>query len=406
MKRFTILFSAVLCFGTSLVSQNWTSINSGITTTLSSGTYLDELNLFATGFDGSIYSSADGGLTWGTSFQGGMSLNSIACNNNNVLVAVGFAGYIVRYDGTSWQTIPSGTSFALSAVCFADANTAFAVGENGTILKSTDAGLTWGSLNSRSTDWLTGVNAFDASNVAAVSENGTLLQSSNGGSSWTQTFVPGLPWLGAVAMMGPNTGWISGTEGVLFAFLAGALTPYPTGTLDGLVAMMLVKILVNQWVGYAAGDFGHIFAYANGTWVDQGSQSSKHILGLMLLTLMLNDDGVAADSVEVRACAVGMDGLVLLNSEIITASGEGDAIDPEISLYPNPTSGTCYLTGNIPKEGIDLKFTDLTGKEVHAQRIMHSQTPLDLRHLNNGLYIVHGRNGVKILKEKILVHRD
>ena len=407
MKRFTIFLSTMLFAGTVLLAQNWTSISSGISTDLSAGAYLDELNLFATGFDGVIYSSADGGLTWGSSYEGTIPLNSIACNNDGILVAVGFAGTILRYDGSTWQTITSVTSNALNAICFADVLTGYAVGENGTVLKTTDAGLTWGLMLTRSNDWLTGVNAFDANNVAAVSENGTLFQSNNGASSWTQTTVPGFPWLGAVAMTGPNTGWLSGSGGILFAFLGTVLTPYPTGTLDGLVAMMLMKVFINTWIGYAVGDFGHIFRYANGPWVDQGSQTSKHLLGLMLMVLLMNDDGIAADSVELRACAVGMNGVVLLNSEVITGLNDPPPGEPSSFIYPNPTTGeVCFLNGTLPAEGIELTLTDLSGKEVLTQTILYPMTPIDLRKLKTGLYIAHIKKEARVYIEKVLVIRD
>lgn len=42
--------------------------------------------------------------------------------------------------GTNWSLLTSGTTNSLSSVYFTDANTGYAVGENGTILKTTNGG--------------------------------------------------------------------------------------------------------------------------------------------------------------------------------------------------------------------------------------------------------------------------
>ena len=49
---------------------------------------------------------------------------------------------------TGWYSLPVGTNVALSSVFFTDPDTGYLVGMYGTILKTTNAGITWTTLNS------------------------------------------------------------------------------------------------------------------------------------------------------------------------------------------------------------------------------------------------------------------
>jgi photosystem II stability/assembly factor-like uncharacterized protein len=59
--------------------------------------------------------------------------------------AVGWNGTILKTinAGTNWTKLSSGTSNNLMSVCFTDANTGYAVGASGTILKTVNGGTNW-----------------------------------------------------------------------------------------------------------------------------------------------------------------------------------------------------------------------------------------------------------------------
>lgn len=65
-------------------------------------------------------------------------------------IAVGDMGTVIRTTngGISWNTISSGTSNNLTSVFFTNADTGFIVGDAGIILKTTDAGISWDSITS------------------------------------------------------------------------------------------------------------------------------------------------------------------------------------------------------------------------------------------------------------------
>ena len=85
----------------------------------------------------------------------------------------------------SWQNqLPQGNT--LYSVKFISATVGWAVGDLGTILKTTDGGTTWSSQKSGTTNNLRGIFFTDANNGTAVGWDGTILRTTNGGTSWTK----------------------------------------------------------------------------------------------------------------------------------------------------------------------------------------------------------------------------
>jgi photosystem II stability/assembly factor-like uncharacterized protein len=80
-------------------------------------------------------------------------------------------------------TQDSGISAQLSLydVSFTDADTGTAVGQNGTIVRTTNGGTTWVEQDSGTTNNLAGVSFVDANTGWAAGSNGTILHTKNGG---------------------------------------------------------------------------------------------------------------------------------------------------------------------------------------------------------------------------------
>ena len=84
--------------------------------------------------------------------------------------------------GITWSD-PNITGYAevLNSVCFSDANTGYAVGDYGTILKSTDGGASWNIQPSMTYKNLYSVYFPGANTGYAVGANGTILKNTDGG---------------------------------------------------------------------------------------------------------------------------------------------------------------------------------------------------------------------------------
>ena len=83
-----------------------------------------------------------------------------------------------------WTQISSGTSADLFSIHVTNHSVAYASGSGGTILKSTDTGLTWSTLNSGVVSNLFDVFAFDQLNAIAVGSASTIIRTSDGGNTW------------------------------------------------------------------------------------------------------------------------------------------------------------------------------------------------------------------------------
>ena len=94
-----------------------------------------------------------------------------------------------------WQN-PKPQGNNLHSVKFIDANTGYAVGGRGTIIKTTDGGVTWTWLPSGTENVLYSVFATDANTAYVVGTNGTILKTTNGGTNFiaetgsSKSFIP------------------------------------------------------------------------------------------------------------------------------------------------------------------------------------------------------------------------
>jgi len=111
---------------------------------------------------------------------------------------------VVNSLSAQWIQQNSGTTNHLNSVYFIDPNTGYAVGFNGTILKTTDGGENWISQNSGTTNHLYSVFFIDQSKGFAVGN--TLLKTINGGEEWIVDTIHGGR---SVFFSDPNTGYIA-----------------------------------------------------------------------------------------------------------------------------------------------------------------------------------------------------
>jgi photosystem II stability/assembly factor-like uncharacterized protein len=83
-----------------------------------------------------------------------------------------------------WSAANSGTTNHLNGAYLLDSGVGFVVGDAGTIVKTTDAGMTWSPLTSGTTNGLHDVYFFDATQGVAVGELGLILRTTDGGAAW------------------------------------------------------------------------------------------------------------------------------------------------------------------------------------------------------------------------------
>ncbi len=172
--------------------------------------FADSLRGVVVGTDG-IAMSSDGGATW--RYREDLVTSELfdVAFTSAGWVAVGRHGFIMRSDdGTSWQRVESGTTQDLVALSFRDGQHGVALGSAGTLLHTTDGGLSFSVLRDPPLPQLRAVSFCDSLHGVAVGLKGAILQTSNGGGSWVPRPSPITTDLMTVAWASPTTGIVAG----------------------------------------------------------------------------------------------------------------------------------------------------------------------------------------------------
>ena len=127
--------------------------------------------------------------------------------------------------GTTWTAKTRSTSARLSAVYFVEDGQGWTVGENGTILTSTNGGKNWTAQQSKVRSDLNSVHFVSSLQGWAVGENGTILHTIDGGTSWTPQPSNTSASLRAVHFVSPSQGWAVGENGTILRTTDGG-TPW------------------------------------------------------------------------------------------------------------------------------------------------------------------------------------
>jgi len=166
---------------------------------------IDKLNAMATGAAsggyGLILKTTDGGQTWqrlGTSAAiPNIELTGIAAVNSQIAWVVGFNAVILKTtdSGQTWASQEAaGVTANFEAVSAVDENNAWIVGDGqdgyAVILHTIDGGTTWtrqGTSETAPSEGLIDVSAYDADSCWACGTEGTVIRTTDGGTTWAST---------------------------------------------------------------------------------------------------------------------------------------------------------------------------------------------------------------------------
>lgn len=197
---------------------------------------------------------------------------------------VGDKGEMVRWDGTAWTlhrydgtsvTQPPLSDFATPASAYtlrgvwgSSVTNVFAVGDSGVVLRYN--GTAWSRMTTGTTDGLTDVWGSGASDVYATTVTGRLLRFN--GSAWS--FVAGVQAAGALRSV-----WGSAANNVYAVGDGGAVYRY-NGTAWSRVRLPTRDALYAVWGSgasnvYAAGSAGALYRYTGTAWVPEKAQGGN-----------------------------------------------------------------------------------------------------------------------------------
>ena len=163
----------------------------------------------------SLNASAQEGWFWQHPLPQGNSLTDIYVFDQNTAIAVGHAGTIIKTTdgGITWSFQSIDTKNNLSSVHFIDANIGWTVGNSGSIFKTTDGGASWYEQTSGTFDWLNSVHFVNANIGWAVGLHNRIIKTIDGGNQWICQHSENLGELYSVYFVDENIGWTVGGSG-------------------------------------------------------------------------------------------------------------------------------------------------------------------------------------------------
>jgi photosystem II stability/assembly factor-like uncharacterized protein len=226
-------------------------------------------------------------------------LNGVSFGNSTNGTAVGWSGSIVRSTdgGLSWVPQSTGPAYNLRSVSFADSLHGIAVGgwedaeRHYFILRTTDGGATWagedgGGFYETS---LFGVFLIDPNTGFAVgmlwtpkqpgnAMSGSVFRTTDGGATWTGQFGEG--WLKSVSFAGVNTGTAVGYGSAIIHTTNGGITWVRQS--GGTWAMLNGVVQTDASIATAVGDSGIILRTTDGgaSWSRQVSGTARMLNGV------------------------------------------------------------------------------------------------------------------------------
>ncbi|MBN2025645.1 MAG: IPT/TIG domain-containing protein, partial [Actinobacteria bacterium] len=154
---------------------------------------------------------------WENPTPTGNDLSDVCCLDADHAWAVGAEGTILFYDGARWNPQISPTTSNLNGVWAVDANDVWAVGDAGTVLHYD--GISWAhdsTAESHAADKdLHGISASGTSNVIAVGNSGTALHY-NG--SWSEKSIPDHHNQYCISVLDASNAWSGGTYGDIYHY--------------------------------------------------------------------------------------------------------------------------------------------------------------------------------------------
>ncbi|CAN5363730.1 hypothetical protein BH10BAC1_BH10BAC1_02990 [soil metagenome] len=130
----------------------------------------------------------------------------------------------------------------------------------------------------------------------------------------------------------------------------------------------------------------------------------NHGTGSTVTSSFVFTKGTVADS-QTPANTADFTGITLNWVPDFTGVGDVAAADPEINVYPNPTTGLFNVDF---KKATAIKFVNVLGEVVYEQKIDENSAAtvtIDLANLSNGIYFVYVMDEDKSSKRKISLNK-
>lgn len=359
------------------------------------------------------------------------SLLGIHFTDNDTGYACGDGGVIIKTTdaGNSWSTLVSGTTanlWDIKTIPGSEGQKVIVTGDNNTIKKSYDGGITWQSqsIPFQAGSFVFGIQCLDSLNYFAcggdfATFSGAVLKTTNGGISWTKTPVASSIFLDKIMFASSSVAYSVGTN---TSFADGSIQK----STDGGATWSLVKSspntithlwCINPSTVIAIGLAGQIWRTTDGgtTWNDH-SFNTKDLFAIQFIDslngfacggdanniiLRTINGGISWSQINYNfngrflsiyisplSIYVSGDNGHIAKSAIPTdvTSIEENSRNYSVSLYPNPASTRLHINGKELRYPACLQLFNTSGILAEQASIDNGYKSIDITKLLPGLY--------------------
>jgi photosystem II stability/assembly factor-like uncharacterized protein len=391
-------------------------------TSTANGTAVGELATQAGGWtDGKIYTTTNGGAAWNLSLTtSNATYLSVHYPSTSIGYAIGGTGRNAIYakttdGGSSWsQGTINNFGGKLWGVYFFDNTNGCAVGDSGVVMTTADGANTWTKRITTGGNDLFGVyfakdlpvgSPSDSLLIGyAVGANGTLLRSGDKGVTWTKVTLPTTNSLYSIYMVPSKAIWVVGYGNKIYKSTSNGI--WTAQTVPGALYGNLESVwAVNENQAAIVGSSGILLRTSDGgnNWVQQ-----------YITTNELR--GVHFENQNI-GFVVGIAGTVLNTTNggltEVEKIGNDNIIPAKISLYqnyPNPFNpSTAIKFDLLDNSFVSLKVYDILGRQVASlinrelSRGSYSQT-WNAHNCSSGIYIYQLKaEGTEVSRKMLLL---
>lgn len=336
---------------------NWQHRISGVTTNLKDVEYINPNTIIVVGDWGTILKSTNGAMGWTPKNSGTSEMLYSVCVNGSDIYACGQNGVILKStdEGDSWTAINPGPGAHIFDVFFTSPTVGFAVGNDGYIFRTLNAGTNWQTYDlGISTDFqLRGIDFTDPNNGFIVGKNlvqnqSIIIRTTDGGGTFVPQILYAAPYI-EIKFLDANTGFLltqnlnSNTGAIMKTTNGGNTWDYLTGFSKSQTCMAFSGFNVSYTCGYN----GSIFKSTN-------------------MNLSIED----------------------LEDE------------QAISVYPNPSSEKIFinLDSSFQSDHLTIELYTISGDKI----ISSTDTSVDISEIPSGTYLIKIQSETSLWTKKII----
>ncbi len=247
----------------------------------------DENTIMGVGSGGMIVSATDGGVYWHyTAPVDGYDLKALTASANT-LWAAGEHGVILKSQdmGKTWEQIDAGATEDILDIFSVGGSSSWIAGGNGLLMRTRDGGASWTTLGSGITTDLYAVKMFnDGMHGIAAGDNGVILLTADGGDSWQQKtgIAPATASLKDIHIF-ENKAWLVGSDGRVY-FSEDQGNTWTTQIYLGFPMTRIEMAPGQDQIGWVVGLDGRLAKTVNGgnSWSANRGDEGYHLYALAM----------------------------------------------------------------------------------------------------------------------------